>query len=90
LKNAPILFLDEASSALDFISEKAIQESLSQVMKGKTVLAIAHRLSTLKQLDLIFVFARGKIIEIGTHEELFKMRRIYYQMWNAQIDGFIT
>jgi ATP-binding cassette subfamily B protein len=89
LKNAPILFLDEATSAMDSISEKAIQESLKEIMKDKTVIAIAHRLSTLKQMDRIFVFDKGKIIEVGAHEELLSQKGIYHQMWQAQIDGFI-
>jgi ATP-binding cassette subfamily B protein len=89
LKNAPILFLDEATSAMDSISEKAIQKSLKEIMKDKTVIAIAHRLSTLRQMDRIFVFDKGKIIEIGTHEELVGQKGIYYRLWQTQIDGFI-
>jgi ATP-binding cassette subfamily B protein len=90
LKDAPILFLDEATSALDSISEKAIQENLDDVMRDKTVIAIAHRLSTLKRLDRIFVFDKGKIAEIGTHEELLKKEGIYTQLWSTQVDGFIN
>ncbi len=89
LKDAPILFLDEATSALDSISEKAIQKSLNKAIEGKTVLAIAHRLSTLKHMDRIFVFDKGKIAEIGTHEELLKNKGIYYALWQAQVNGFI-
>ena len=90
LKDAPIVILDEATSALDTVTEKLIQESLDFLMQNKTVLVIAHRLSTLKNMDRILVFNKGAIIEDGTHEELHKEGKIYKQLWQSQVAGFIN
>jgi ATP-binding cassette subfamily B protein len=84
LKNAPILILDEATSALDSESERYIQKSLKDLMRGKTVIAIAHRLSTLKEMDRLVVMAEGKIIEEGSHIELLKKRGAYYDFYKIQ------
>lgn len=89
LKNAPILFMDEATSALDSESEVAIQQALSELMKGKTVIAIAHRLSTLREMDRIIVLDQGSIVESGTHEELVKAKGVYSELWNHQAGGFL-
>jgi ATP-binding cassette subfamily B protein len=89
LKNAPILILDEATSALDSFTEAQIQESFSQLMVGKTTLVIAHRLSTLLNMDRIIVFDQGKIIEDGTHASLLAKKGIYCSLWKAQVDGFL-
>lgn len=89
LKNAPILILDEATSALDSHSEAAIQRALLTLMEGKTVLAIAHRLSTLKAMDRIIVLEGGKVVEDGTHEELIAREGIYADLWKGQISGFL-
>lgn len=90
LKEAPILILDEATSALDSESEHAIQEALESVMEGKTVIAIAHRLSTLRQMDRILVMERGVIIEDGTHSELIaKTGGHYAKLWAMQSGGFL-
>lgn len=89
LKNAPILLLDEATSALDSESEVAIQAALHELMKGKTVIAIAHRLSTLREMDRIIVMDEGKIVEDGSHTELLKKRGVYAKLWNHQAGGFI-
>jgi ATP-binding cassette subfamily B protein len=70
LKNSPILLLDEATSALDSESERAIQAALDRLMRGRTVIAIAHRLSTLKSFDRIIVMEHGRIIDDGSPEEL--------------------
>ena len=89
LKNAPILIFDEATSALDSENEKHIQKSLSKLMKGKTVIAVAHRLSTLREMDRILVFDKGKIIEEGSHEELLKKNGKYAKLFKMQSDGFV-
>ncbi len=89
LKNAPILVLDEATSALDSESETAIQQALQLLMKGKTVIAIAHRLSTLRMMDRIIVLDKGKVVEDGTHDELVAQKGIYARLWESQVKGFI-
>ena len=89
LKNAPILIFDEATSALDTENEKHIQESLTKLMKGKTVIAVAHRLSTLREMDRIVVFDKGKIVEEGTHEQLLKKQGKYAKLFKMQAGGFV-
>lgn len=89
LKNAPILILDEATSQLDSVTEQLIQESLWELMQGKTTLVIAHRLSTLLHMDRILVFDQGKIVEDGPHTELIKKQGLYKTLWDAQIGGFL-
>jgi ATP-binding cassette subfamily B protein len=89
LANRPILILDEATSALDSITESYIQNSLDSLMKNKTALVIAHRLSTLAKMDRILVFDKGKIIEEGSHHTLIEKKGLYYHMWQMQSGGFI-
>lgn len=89
LKDAPILVLDEATSALDSEVEAAIQAALHRVMQGKTVLAIAHRLSTLSEMDRIVVMESGRIVEIGSHDDLLAQGGQYARFWNRQSGGFI-
>ncbi|AHD02603.1 ABC transporter ATP-binding protein [Leisingera methylohalidivorans] len=89
LKDAPILVLDEATSALDSEVEAAIQAALHRVMEGKTVLAIAHRLSTLSEMDRIIVMEKGRIAESGSHEELLAKAGLYAAFWARQSGGFI-
>ncbi len=84
LKKSPILILDEATSALDSQAERKIQKALETLMTNRTTIAIAHRLSTLKQMDKIIVFDGGKIVEDGTHDELVKKKGKYYQLWKWQ------
>lgn len=84
LKNAPILILDEATSQLDSITERYIQDSLQSLMQGKTTLVIAHRLSTLLSMDRLLVFERGEIVQDGTHEELLAQEGLYKTLWQAQ------
>lgn len=84
LKNAPILILDEATSSLDSTTEKQIQESLSLLMQGRTTLVIAHRLSTLSQMDRILVLDAGMIVEDGTHTELLALNGHYKRLWDIQ------
>ena len=90
LKNAPILVLDEATSALDSEVETSIQTALERVMDGKTVLAIAHRLSTLSKMDKIIVMDHGRIVEVGTHKKLLEMNGLYCRYWRRQSGGFIV
>ena len=89
LKNAPILILDEATSSLDSVTEKLIQESLHILMQGRTTLVVAHRLSTLSDMDKIFVFHKGKVIEEGSKESLLKVGGHFAMLWNMQTDGFL-
>ncbi len=89
LKNAPVLILDEATSALDSITEHAIQETLNTVMHGKTVIVVAHRLSTIAHLDRILVFDDGRIIEDGSHTDLLGRHGAYYRLWSRQAGGFL-
>ena len=90
LKDAPILVLDEATSALDSEVESSIQSALELVMENKTVLAIAHRLSTLSKMDRIVVLNDGMIVEEGTHKTLIESNGLYRQYWDKQSGGFIT
>lgn len=89
LKDAPILVLDEATASLDSESEVAIQKALHVLMEGKTVIAIAHRLSTLREMDRIIVMDEGGIVEDGSHAQLLQRRGIYSELWNHQAGGFI-
>lgn len=90
LKNAPILLLDEATSSLDSVTEKYIHEALHDVMKNKTTIVIAHRLSTLKEMDRILVFDAGKIVEDGSLNDLLKNKDgHFYKLWEMQASGFI-
>ena len=89
LKNAPILILDEATSALDSESEKLIQGALTKLMQGRTSIVVAHRLSTIAQLDRIVVLDNGNIVEDGPHKELLKKDGLYARLWKHQSGGFI-
>lgn len=90
LKDAPILVLDEATSALDSEVEASIQSALTHVMEGKTVLAIAHRLSTLTEMDRIIVMDAGRIVESGTHAALLAQDGVYARYWHRQSGGFLN
>lgn len=84
LKNAPILVMDEATSALDSITERFIQEKLDEIMQDKTVIVVAHRLSTVAHLDRILVFEDGRIIEDGSHDDLLAQQGQYFRLWSRQ------
>ena len=84
LKNPPILILDEATSAVDNETEAAIQSSLEKITKNRTTIAIAHRLSTVRNADCIYVMEQGKLVESGTHENLLEAPGIYAGLWRVQ------
>ena len=88
LRNAPILLLDEATSALDSHSEQLIQQAMRQAMAGKTVIAIAHRLSTVMDMDRLIVLQRGVIVADGSHGQLLRQGGLYAELWRKQSGGF--
>ena len=90
LKDASIVILDEATSALDSVTERYIQEGMMRLMEKRTTIIIAHRLSTLNQVDRILVFNQGCILEDGTHTQLLQAPQGHYaKMWNMQAGGFL-
>jgi len=89
LKDSPILILDEATSALDSVTEKKIQLALANLMQGRTVVVVAHRLSTIAHMDRILVFDQGMIIEDGSHQQLLLRDGHYAHLWNMQAGGFL-
>ena len=90
LKNAPIMVLDEATASLDSETESLIQGSLDDIMADKTVLVVAHRLSTIAHLDRIVVLDKGQIVEDGSHSQLLERRGLYYRLWQRQSDGLLS
>lgn len=85
LQHSPIVVLDEATSALDSESEQIIKDSFSKILKGKTAIVIAHRLSTLSEMDRIVVIEKGKCVEDGTHNELLAKNGLYARLWKSQL-----
>ena len=84
IRNAPLVILDEATSALDNRSEKVVQKALDELMKGRTTLVIAHRLSTVRDADVIMVINDGQIVEKGSHDELLQQNGAYAMLYNSQ------
>ncbi|MGE0047457.1 MAG: ABC transporter ATP-binding protein [Acidithiobacillus sp.] len=84
LKNAPILILDEATSALDSVTEQEIQQELDALMAGRTVISIAHRISTIAHFDRIIVMADGQVLEMGNHQQLLQANGHYAELWARQ------
>lgn len=87
LKNAPIIVLDEATSSVDTETERAIQTNLQKITAGRTALVIAHRLSTIRKADRILVLDRGKVAEMGSHDELLAHHGKYAELWSVQVGG---
>jgi ATP-binding cassette subfamily B protein len=86
LHDPRILILDEATASVDTETEKQIQEALARLVKGRTTFAIAHRLSTLRNADRLVVLEKGKLVEMGTHDELLEKKGIYYKLVQIQSD----
>ena len=84
LKDAPVLLLDEATSSLDPENEQDVQQAIEELVKGRTVIMIAHKLKTIAGADKILLLDRGKITEQGTHRELMEKNCLYARMWNIQ------
>ena len=89
LKDAPILILDEATSSLDSESEASIQDALLRLLRGRTALVIAHRLSTVRRMDELIIMDAGAIVERGSHDELLARDGIYAGLWAHQSGGFL-
>jgi subfamily B ATP-binding cassette protein MsbA len=84
-KNAPLLFLDEATSNLDSVSERKVQAAIDRLMEGRTTFVIAHRLSTLRRATRLMVLDEGRLAGLGTHEELLAGNATYQALWGTQV-----
>jgi len=85
LKNPPILIFDEATSSLDTESEVYIQQAMEKLSRNRTTIIIAHRLSTVRNADLLYVINRGKIVELGSHRELMEKKNYYYNLYTKNM-----
>lgn len=86
IADTPVLILDEATSSIDTRTERLVQDGMDNLMRGRTVFVIAHRLSTVRNSDVILVLDHGEIMERGNHEELLKQRGIYYQLYTGKLE----
>lgn len=84
IRNPRVLLLDESTSALDSESERVVQAALDAAAKGRTTIAVAHRLSTVQKAHVIFVLDQGRVVESGTHQELMRSKGHYYELVNLQ------
>ena len=84
LQNAPMLILDEATSSIDTRTEMKIQSAFANLMEGRTSFIVAHRLSTIREADVILVMRDGSVVETGTHDELLEKGGFYAKLWNSQ------
>jgi ATP-binding cassette subfamily B protein len=84
LKDAPLLVLDEATSAVDNETEAALQRSIERISRDRTTIVIAHRLSTVRHADRILVFEEGRVVEDGTHDRLVEEDGVYSRLWSVQ------
>ena len=84
--DAPVMILDEATSSIDTHTEKLVQDGMDKLMEGRTVFVIAHRLSTVRNSDVIMVLDHGSIIERGTHEQLIEKKGVYYQLYTGAFE----
>ena len=84
MKDAPILILDEATSSIDAESEAEIRAALSRLAKGRTLIVIAHRLSTVRNADRLVVLQKGRVLEVGDHDELMRLGGLYARMFDLQ------
>ena len=89
MRKPKILIFDEATSALDSESEKYIQKSLEKLMKGRTTVVVAHRLSTIQKMDRILVIEKGSVVAEGPHQELLKISPLYKKLWSHQSGGML-
>jgi ATP-binding cassette subfamily B protein len=86
LSDPKVLILDEATSSVDTLTERKIQEAMDNLVKGRTTIIIAHRLSTLRRADRIVVMEKGEVVEVGAHGELMKTNGLYSRLYNAQFE----
>ena len=86
VENPPVMILDEATSSIDTRTEALVQQGMDNLMKGRTVFVIAHRLSTVRDSDAIMVLDHGRIIERGSHEDLIAMKGTYYQLYTGAFE----
>ena len=84
--DAPVMIMDEATSSIDTHTEKLVQDGMDKLMEGRTVFVIAHRLSTVRNSDVIMVLDHGSIIERGTHEQLIAKKGTYYQLYTGAFE----
>jgi ATP-binding cassette subfamily B protein len=87
LKDPAVMVLDEATSALDTVSERVVQEALDTATRGRTTIAIAHRLSTVRDADVVFVVVAGRVVERGTHDELLALGGVYAELYGQQVSA---